>query len=180
MAVQGTDGKMRLVLRNSDRAESLNRALDSGGTATTTAATTTEEQTAVLVPTRRNVYTIVRSDGTQVISSTGYTKTLHVPDDIASPLLDDTYYSFYPTLQDAIDKTNALTDATFATRYTDPVFVRYDEKAYNNSPIDLSGSTWYNIRNGSQFYDMPGRPARLHHYHADRRATERRQVLLDI
>jgi len=160
MAVQGTDGKMRLVLRNSDRAESLNRALDSGGTATTTAATTTEAQTAILVPTRRNVYTIVRSDGTQVISSTGYTKTLHVPDDIASPLLDDTYYSFYPTLQDAAAKTNPLTNETFATRYTDPVFVRYDEKAYTNTPIDLSGSTWYNIRNGSQFMTCEeGQPA---------------------
>ena len=160
MAVQGTDGKMRLVLRNSDRAESLNRALDSGGTATTTAATTTTGQTAVLVPTRRNVYTIVRSDGTQAISSTGYTKTLRVPSDIASPLLDDTFYSFYPTLQDAVDKTNALTNETFATRYTDPVFVRYDGQAYTNTPIDLSGSTWYNIRNGSQFMTCAeGQPA---------------------
>lgn len=160
MAVQGTDGKMRLVLRNSDRAESLNRALDSGGTATETTATTTENQTAVLVPTRRNVYTIVRSDGTQVISSTGYTKTLRVPADIASPLLDDTFYSFYPTLQDAVGKTNALTNETFATRYTDPVFVRYDEKTYGNTPIDLSGSTWYNIRNGSQFMTCAeGQPA---------------------
>ena len=160
MAVQGTDGKMRLVLRNSDRAESLNRALDSGGTATETTATTTENQTAVLVPTRRNVYTIVRSDGTQVISSTGYTKTLRVPADIASPLLDDTYYSFYPTLQDAVAKNNQLTNETFATRYTDPVFVRYDEITYSNTPIDLSGETWYNIRNGNQFLTcQEGQPA---------------------
>lgn len=151
MAVQGTDGKMRLVLRNSDHAEQMTRALDTDGAASTTAATTTAKQTALLVPLRQNVYTIVRSDGTQAISSIGYTSTLQVPDDIASPLLDDTYYSFYPTLQDAIEKTNALDNTAFATRLTEPVFVRYDEKTYNNSPIDLSGTTAYTLRNGTQY-----------------------------
>jgi len=151
MAVQGTDDKMRLVLRNSDRAENLTRALDTDGTASMTAATTISRQTAVLVPLRQNVYTIVRSDGTRVISSTGYTNTLHVPDDIASPLLNDTYYSFYPTLEDAISKTNPLNNTSFASQYAAPVFVRYDEQTYGNSPIDLSGATAYTLRNGGQY-----------------------------
>ena len=151
MAVQGTDGKMRLVLRNSDHAEQMTRALDNGGTATVTAAATTVRQTVVLVPLRQNIYTIVRSDGTKVISSTGYTSTLHVPDDIASPLLDDTYYSFYPTEEDARNKTNPLDNATFASLYNAPVYVRYDEKVYNNTPIDLSGTTTYTMRNSGQY-----------------------------
>jgi len=151
MAVQGTDDKMRLVLRNSDRAENLTRALDTDGTASMTAATTISRQTAVLVPLRQNVYTIVRSDGTRVISSTGYTNTLKVPDDIASPLLDETYYSFYPTLEDAINKTNPLDNTSFASKYAAPVFVRYDEKTYGNSPIDLSGTTTYTMRNNGQY-----------------------------
>ena len=151
MAVQDTDGKMRLVLRNSDHAEQLTRALDRSGAASETAAATTAKQTAVLVPLRQNVYTIVRSDGTRVISSTGYTNTLKVPDDIASPLLNDSYYSFYPTLQDAIDKTNALDNTAFATRLTEPVFVRYDENTYANTPIDLSGATAYTLRNSGQY-----------------------------
>ena len=160
MAVQGTDGKMRLVLRNSDHAENLTRALDTDGTASVTAATTTAKQTALLVPLRQNLYTIVRSDGTQAISSLGYTSTLQVPADIASPLLDDTYYSFYPTLQDAIDKTNPLDNTAFATRLTGPVFVRYDGQTYNNTPIDLSGATAYTLRNGSQYlyYQSPVDP----------------------
>ena len=151
MAVQGTDDKMRLVLRNSDRAENLTRALDTDGTASMTAATTISRQTAVLVPLRQNVYTIVRSDGTRVISSTGYTNTLKVPDDIASPLLDETHYSFYPTLEDAINKTNPLDNTSFASQYAAPVFVRYDKKPYTNSPIDLSGATAYTLRNGGQY-----------------------------
>ena len=156
MLVQGTDGKLRLVLRNSDRAENLTRALDRDGTATTTAATTTTGQTALLVPTHRNTYTIVRSDGTQVISAAGYTKTLQVPDEIASPLLNATFYSFYSTEEDALAKTNALTDATFATLYTNPVFVRYDEQTYTNTPVDLSGGTWYNVRLNGQFLQNEG------------------------
>lgn len=151
MAVQDTDGKMRLVLRNSDHAEQLTRALDRSGAASETAAATTAKQTAVLVPLRQNVYTIVRSDGTRVISSTGYTNTLKVPDDIASPLLNDSYYSFYPTLEDAISKTNPLNNTSFASQYAAPVFVRYNEQTYGNSPIDLSGVTAYTLRNSGQY-----------------------------
>ncbi len=159
MAVQGTDGKMRLVLRNSDHAEQLNRALDRSGAASETAAATAATQTAVLIPLRQNLYTIVRKDGTigtPVISSTGYTSTLQVPDDIASPLLDNSYYTFYSSLEDAVADNNRLTDQAFAALdLTAPVYVRYDvTKQYSSlqdPPIDLSGATSYTMRNGSQY-----------------------------
>lgn len=94
-------------------------------------------------------YHVVNLAGEEAVSASGYVydgESLRVPDAIRSPLV--TGWTFYGSLSDAQNKTNAIVSAGGLS----DIYARYD---YDNatSAVDLSGKTWYQM----QFAEVNGR-----------------------
>ena len=90
-------------------------------------------------------YVIVDASGNTIVQAITMNNTLAVPDVIKSPFAT---YTYYPTQQDAIDGTNALSGPTAGSPTT--IYVRYTT---TSGSLDLTGGTsYYMLTNGNYLF----------------------------